>query len=69
MISRKLGLAQKGDWMGPPTPRYPGNVDGPFCPLYSERPDLEAAWSAAMDDIENSDLMLEGRPVAQPKAE
>ncbi len=37
--------------------------------LYAERPDLEAAWSAAMDGIENSDLMLEGRPVAQPKAE
>jgi len=29
------GLAQKwqiGDWMGPPTLRYQGNVDGPFRP-------------------------------------
>src|SRR5271157_370624 len=28
------GLAQKwqiGDWMGPPTLRYQGNVDGRFC--------------------------------------
>ncbi len=30
------GLAQKwqiGDWMGPPTLRYQGNVDGPFRPM------------------------------------
>src|SRR5208282_6422916 len=32
------GLAQKwqiGDWMGPPTLRYQGNVDGPFRPSLS----------------------------------
>src|SRR5208337_5420278 len=37
---RVVELAQKwqiGDWMGPPTLRYQGNVDGPCRPLWYER--------------------------------
>ncbi len=35
--------------------------------LYAERPDLEAAWSAAMEDFENSDLIWRGGLSPSPR--
>ena len=45
----------------------PGN--GAEIHTYAEVRHLEEDWAMAMDDIENSDLMLEGRPIAQSMEE
>jgi hypothetical protein len=48
-------------------PFEPGN--GAEIHTYAEVRHLEEDWAMAMDDIENSDLMLEGRPIAQSMEE
>jgi hypothetical protein len=43
--------------------------DGAEIHTYAERQALEADWAAAMDDIENSDMMLNRQPDAPPEEE